>query len=417
MVRTRYVAIAMQSRGVSVVVLSICTFLVLVDAKTDLASREQVLAAKLLHLYKTNSTYASLYHKTFGSPGLQAQKTNVGADFPCPGLSPSPAVPTSVHSLRPADVKVIAALGDSLTAGRGADFGIIGLLVDYRGLSWSIGGDDSYSRMVTLPNILREYYGALYGYSEGSGDSRARFNVAVTGAKAGEVLGQAQRLVTLMKESSNVDFNNDWKVITLFIGGNDLCDWCQDTNEYSAEKYAVHVQETLDYLHANVPRAFVNLVEVLNIEIVRDLADNLLCSAVHFFACDCAANPGNQEELDQLIRLREGYQQAARDLAASGRYDTRDDFTVVLQPFYRETFLPRTDTGDVDMSYFASDCFHHSIKGQQAAASALWNNMVEPVGSKRLNWMAGESIECPTEASPYLFTAKNSVNVTKKRHL
>ena len=37
--------------------------------------------------------------------------------FSCPRLKPSPEIPTSVHRLRPADIKVVAALGDSLTAG------------------------------------------------------------------------------------------------------------------------------------------------------------------------------------------------------------------------------------------------------------------------------------------------------------
>ncbi|CAL1539077.1 unnamed protein product [Lymnaea stagnalis] len=389
--------------GVSLAFLAL---LASVQGKTDLVSREAVLTAKILHLYKSNKTYATQFDKVFGAkPNLYK---NVDASFPCPGLNPSPTAPTSVHTLRPADVKVVAALGDSLTAGRGAEGGIIGLLIDYRGLSWSIGGDKSYQDLRTLPNILRQYSNGLFGYSQGTGTDDPGFNVAVSGAKSGEMLEQAQRLVTLLKESSNVDFNNDWKVITLFIGGNDLCDWCDNKDEYSAEKYAAHLQDTLDYLHASVPRAFVNLVEVLNLEMVKDLADNLLCAAVHFFVCNCAANPKSQADLDELIRLREGYQKAARDLVATGRYDTNEDFTVVLQPFYRETFTPRTTNGQPDMSFFASDCFHHSKKGQQAAAEALWNNMVEPVGSKRLNWMPGEPIECPSEEKPYFFTAKNS---------
>ena len=37
--------------------------------------------------------------------------------FTCPRLAPSSEVPTSVHRLRPADIKIVAALGDSLTAG------------------------------------------------------------------------------------------------------------------------------------------------------------------------------------------------------------------------------------------------------------------------------------------------------------
>merc|ERR1719239_2127236 len=73
-----------------------------------------------------------------------------------------------------------------------------------------------------------------------------------------------------------------------------------------------------------------------------------------------------------------------------------DDFTVVLQPFYRNTQTPRLEDGDVDYSYFAADCFHHSDKGQEAAGEALWNNMVEPVGEKRTEWAAGEPMECPT---------------------
>ena len=40
--------------------------------------------------------------------------------------------------------------------------------------------------------------------------------------------GQAELLVERMKKDSNVDFENDWKVITIFVGGNDLCDYCDN---------------------------------------------------------------------------------------------------------------------------------------------------------------------------------------------
>lgn len=43
-------------------------------------------------------------------------------------------VPTSVHKLRPSDVKVVAALGDSLTAALGGRANtVVGLLTEYRG--------------------------------------------------------------------------------------------------------------------------------------------------------------------------------------------------------------------------------------------------------------------------------------------
>ena len=44
--------------------------------------------------------------------------------------------------------------------------------------------------------------------------------------------GQADDLVAKMQNpdavEGDVDFENDWKVITMFIGGNDLCRTCQN---------------------------------------------------------------------------------------------------------------------------------------------------------------------------------------------
>ena len=40
-------------------------------------------------------------------------------------------------------------------------------------------------------------------------------------------------------------------------------------------------------------------------------------------------------------------------------------------------FISKQDgKGNVDMSFFAPDCFHMSVKGHRAIAAALWSNMV-----------------------------------------
>lgn len=78
-----------------------------------------------------------------------------------------------------------------------------------------------------------------------------------------------------------VNFESDWKVITLFIGGNDICDHCYNsvsTNVesqfmfffpekrhnlkmfsfsflqllYSVENYIRNIRDSLDYLHKEV---------------------------------------------------------------------------------------------------------------------------------------------------------------------
>lgn len=37
------------------------------------------------------------------------------------------------------------------------------------------------------------------------------------------------------------------------------------------------------------------------------------------------------------------FQRGMRELIDSGRYDTHDNFTVILQPFMREIYLPRLE--------------------------------------------------------------------------
>uniref|UniRef100_A0A672HL15 Uncharacterized protein n=1 Tax=Salarias fasciatus TaxID=181472 RepID=A0A672HL15_SALFA len=92
-------------------------------------------------------------------------------------------------------------------------------------------------------------------------------------------------------------------------------------------------------------------------------------------------------------------QDDTQELVYSGRYDGREDFAVVLQPFFRNTVVP-VNEGRPDTDYFSEDCFHFSERGQSDMASALWNNMLEPVGEKqRYNHFRNDrsGLKCPTK--------------------
>jgi hypothetical protein len=72
--------------------------------------------------------------------------------FSCPVLSPSSSPPLDVRHIRPTDVKAFLAMGDSITAAFGAkDLFKLDGIREFRGLSWSIGGDDG---AYTLPNFF-----------------------------------------------------------------------------------------------------------------------------------------------------------------------------------------------------------------------------------------------------------------------
>lgn len=81
-------------------------------------------------------------------------------------------VPTSVHQLRPGDIDIVGAIGDSLTAGNGAlATNILQVMIENKGVSWSIGGKGTWQRFLTLPNILKVYNPKLYGFSVSDGFS------------------------------------------------------------------------------------------------------------------------------------------------------------------------------------------------------------------------------------------------------
>ncbi len=164
-----------------------------------------------------------------------------------------------------------------------------------------------------------------------------------------------------MKESKEIDFHNDWKLVTLFIGGNDLCASCKKPDYYSPANYVKFIAEGLDFLQANLPRTFVNLVQSVNITDIRSMNKHI-CAPLHRFLCRCGAYPADAAAEQQLQETIRGYHELTRELVASGRYDARDDFTVVLQPFFEKFGPPRKPNGVVDFSYWAPDCFHFSAK-------------------------------------------------------
>lgn len=288
--------------------------------------------------------------------------------------------PLSVHRLRPSDIKVVAALGDSLTASLGSNARtILGLLLEYRGRSWSIGGNNQLEKLLTVPNIIKKFNPLVTGFSEGVDLSLVTktgkgLNVAVSGQEANHIPDQARILIDRLRSDKNIDFENDWKLITLFIGGNDLCDFCKDKNLHSPDSYINYIREGLDMLYKQVPKAFVNFVSVLNVVDVKMLNKGLVCSLLHNFECPCAAFPKSEQEEKELKQYLDQYQNYTLNLVNSGRYDGRDDFTVVVQPFFTQFKVPKLANGKVDFSFFAPDCFHFSTKGQSKFKESFKKN-------------------------------------------
>lgn len=107
----------------------------------------------------------------------------------------------------------------------------------------------------------------MTGYSTGTGEflsSKSKLNVAFPVAADEDAFRQAKILVTKMKSNRNIDIKNDWKMITIFFGANDICSaQCYDQERASPRNHVEKLSRALDYLQKNLPRTFVNLIPVL----------------------------------------------------------------------------------------------------------------------------------------------------------
>ncbi len=263
------------------------------------------------------------------------------------------------------------------------------------------------------------YNPSLQGFSTGGKGCHKNgtndLNVAQHNATGKNMLGQAKELVERARELGQRSFTRDWKLITIYVGTIDVCTLsCLYSEEEGAEHWINNITEALDFLKHNLPRALVNLVQLMNIGDVMTstISDSKLgnvCNSLYMTVCDCAHRMNeNETDLETFIELIENYQTMLHFTISHWNDPMLNNFTVILQPFMKTVTLDLNT--DVDQFPLASDCLHLSPSGYRSMAVALWNNMFERVGRKTSNFHMSETqLKCPTEADPYIYTERNSI--------
>ncbi|TMW48783.1 hypothetical protein DOY81_006134 [Sarcophaga bullata] len=337
--------------------------------------------------------------------------------FPC-SLNDTRSVqpPKTVHELRPGDIDVIAAIGDSLSAGNGIiSQRIIHIAIEFRGLAFSGGGMEDWHTVLTLPNILKAFNPNLYGYATDevlTVNRKSHLSIAEPMIMSRDLVYQAEVLIARLKRDPNVDFQNHWKLLTVFLGNNDICsDMCHHDNLVDfLRRHERDLRSAFTLLRDNVPRLMINLIPVPNM--VTTLYEMkgvpLSCQAVHRIGCHCIFS----ERYDEKI-LKKAYNyivrwQAIDQYVAELPEFQKDDFIILYQPLTANISMPLLANGKTDLRYFASDCFHFSQLGHAVMANALWNSMMLPKGKKQSELLEPfVQFECPTKDRPFIVTAKN----------
>ncbi|KAL3997631.1 GDSL-like Lipase/Acylhydrolase family protein [Acanthocheilonema viteae] len=318
--------------------------------------------------------------------------------FSCPKIKNDFVTGTDTGDLSPEDIGIIAAMGDSLATGTGlwpqTD-------IEFRGAAFPIGGDATIDGFVTIANILREFNDKLVGVSHGMGTKFQlpyhQLNVAESDASSSSLPLQAKELFKRLKALREVDVNNEWIMIIITIGTDEVCKVCQ-TPDYSA------LLESLLILNKGIQNALVILVGPVHVSSSYQRDSNLLKSR-----CACSKkksdefmNEISREWTKAFARLQAHFEQP---------FVKRRKFGLLALPML-------TITSRYPSSLFIPNRPLLNRKGHTYATKWLWNRlMTGPTYNLSSAVLSQDSYYCPSMACPYFRTPANLQYCRLIRHV
>ena len=295
------------------------------------------------------------------------------------------------------------ALGDSITAG----FGLKGDVAEYRGESFSAGGDPG---ALTLPNLLRSLGGNVNvtGFSlgvragihtadggcEGPDVAVCQLNAAVDGASMLRVLPQVEYLAKMLGHCTrcSAPFKNhadDWKLVTLFAGVADAV-FASATGGGGPTPLADFETSFERVLHAIRTqlggRVFLNVLALpRHLSLVEPIVRAHVGCEICYVMSRVSVRWTDVELWDRAV---DGYNEVMQSVIRK-RYPFGDpSFVVAFRPFLRDLLL----TGDMVEHL---DCLHPNSLLARNMSVALWNSMISREATTAIDFKAAPL--CPNE--------------------
>ena len=129
------------------------------------------------------------------------------------------------------------------------------------------------------------------------------------GSTAEGMAESAEELISFMKKRGEARMKREWKLLTIFIGEQDLCLSCFE-RDYAAKSFIKKISKTLEKIKEKLPRVLVNLVQVYDVTKFYT-SRSPYCRAFLKVTCPCvAAGPRQRAQVSKTaseysLRLKE----------------------------------------------------------------------------------------------------------------
>ncbi|KAI8925642.1 hypothetical protein BC831DRAFT_460066 [Entophlyctis helioformis] len=295
---------------------------------------------------------------------------------------------TTASTLRASDIKLLVCLGDSLLTGLCvtahpskvknkvlatlAKAGSTSLI-----LPWMVSGEHRHNTcisggghgVVSVGRLLKVFSPDIIGltqhktplFSRGAG-----FNFARTGSTVDNLADQVVRFVTKLRQPEYRFLENEWKVVFIWIGANDV--FTSKTGTI-ARTFEAKLVKALQSLKSLISKALVCIVTLPDL------------SKAHVAT--------TEKQRDLIAQNSRIVNERIRQAVSNYMWNDTAEFRVVLQP------IPADEISEEQYDKFVSrlDGVHPNFLAQQLFAKCIWNNMFLPAELKMTHFK--ELIQAP----------------------